>query len=113
MSVNKHYCQGPHCHTNTTQDRFQKSTGMLRGRYARLEYTYDNHDTYYGNIDKIFCSQGCANNWLNEHTEDIINNRPIRFITERRTSGGYEKHTETYSSGYKYNTIRKINSQNC
>ena len=34
MSVNKHYCQGTHCHTNTTQDRFQKSTGMLRGRYA-------------------------------------------------------------------------------
>ena len=50
--------------------------------------------------------------WVNEHTQDIINNRPIRFITERRTSGGYEKHTETYSSGYKYNTIRKINSQN-
>jgi len=25
MSVNKHYCQGTNCHTNQTQDRFQKS----------------------------------------------------------------------------------------
>ena len=39
MSVNKHYCQGTNCHTNTTQDRFQKSTGMLRGRYAYATYT--------------------------------------------------------------------------
>ena len=112
MAVNKHYCQGTNCHTNETQDRFQKSTGMLRGRYARLEYTYDNANTYYGKMDQIFCSQGCANHWLNEHAEDIINHRPINFITERRTSGGYEKHTETYSSGYKSHIIRKINSQN-
>ena len=89
---------------------------MLRGRYARLEYTYDNADTYYGDMDKIFCSQGCANNWLNEHTEDIINNRPIRFITERRTSGGYEMKTKTYEGWqgqtHTSKTISKINSQN-
>ena len=36
MSVNKHYCQGTQCHERQTQDRFQKSTGMLRGRYAML-----------------------------------------------------------------------------
>ena len=115
MSVNKHYCQGTQCHERQTQDRFQKSTGMLRGRYARLEYTYDNADTYYGNIDKIFCSQGCANNWLNEHAEDIINQRPINFITERRTSGGYEMKSKTYDHGTftrTYKEITKINSQN-
>ena len=106
MSVNKHYCQGTDCHTRTTQDRFQKSTGMLRGRYA-----YFNLDNKPSTLS-IFCSQGCANDWLMEHTEDIINNRPINFITERRTSGGYEKHTETYSGGHHFNTIRKINSQN-
>ena len=109
MAVNKHYCQGTHCHTNTTQDRFQKSTGMLRGRYAYATFTDQSraNDNFL-----IFCSNGCMVDWVNEHTQDIINNRPINFITERRTSGGYEKHTETYSSGYKYNTIRKINSQN-
>ena len=109
MSVNKHYCQGTDCHTRTTQDRFQKSTGMLRGRYA---YFNDNEPTTLS----IFCSQGCANDWLREHTQDIINNRPIRFITERRTSGGYEMKSKTYDYGNGYNRtykeITKINSQN-
>ena len=31
---NKYYCQGPNCHTRKTKDRWQKSTGKLRGRYA-------------------------------------------------------------------------------
>ena len=110
MSVNKHYCQGTQCHERQTQDRFQKSTGMLRGRYAY--FNLDNEPTTLS----IFCSQGCANDWLREHTQDIINNRPIRFITERRTSGGYEM-TETKHEGWQgqistYKTISKINSQN-
>jgi len=108
MSANKYYCQGTDCHTRTTQDRFQKSTGMLRGRYAY--HNISNDDCY--RPFQIFCSQGCANDWLTEHIEDIINQRPINFITERRTSGGYEMKVETYSSGYKYKTINKINSQN-
>ena len=109
MSVNKHYCQGTNCHTRETQDRFQKSTGMLRGRYAYATFTDQRrvNDNWL-----IFCSNGCMIDWVNEHTQDIINNRPINFITKRRTSGGYEMKTETYSSGYKYKTINKINSQN-
>ena len=31
---NKHFCQGPDCHTKTTQDRFLKSRGVVRGKYA-------------------------------------------------------------------------------
>ena len=31
---NKHFCQGPNCHTQVTQDRFLKSRGVIRGRYA-------------------------------------------------------------------------------
>ena len=34
---NKHFCQGPDCHTRTTQDRFLKSRGVIRGRYASIE----------------------------------------------------------------------------
>ena len=31
---NKHFCQGPTCHTKTTNDRFLKSRGVIRGKYA-------------------------------------------------------------------------------
>ena len=109
MSVNKHYCQGTNCHTRETQDRFQKSTGMIRGRYAYATFTEQRNanDNYL-----IFCSNGCLIDWVNEHTQDIINQRPINFITERRTSGGYEMKTETSNYGHTYKTISRINSQN-
>ena len=103
MSVNKHYCQGTNCHINTTQDRFQKSTGMLRGRYA---YATFNNQRYANDNLLIFCSQGCMNDWVNEHTQDIINHRPINFITERRTSGGYEKVKDNHWNSH---SIQKIN----
>ena len=61
---NKHFCQGPTCHENPTQDRFLKSRGVIRGRYA------------YANMDNI--EQG----------------RPIEFIRHRRESQGYHKVTD-------------------
>ena len=33
---NKHFCQGTTCHEQVTQDRFLKSRGVIRGRYAIL-----------------------------------------------------------------------------
>ena len=39
---NKHFCQGPSCHEQTTQDRFLKSRGVIRGRYAYANIDSDN-----------------------------------------------------------------------
>ena len=47
---NKHFCQGPTCHEHVTQDRFLKSRGVIRGRYAYLKMDYQNHpESYYDN----------------------------------------------------------------
>ncbi len=105
--TNKHFCQGPHCHTYTTSDRFLKSKGIIRGRYARLNRDYDHRNSYYGMRDKYFCSLSCELNWLSVHMEDIEHGRPIAFITHRRISEGYQKVTQTYSYG-SYSSIQKI-----
>ena len=104
---NKHFCQGPNCHTKTTQDRFLKSRGVIRGRYAILPR--DNDSQYYGR-GKFFCSTGCENQWLDEHMTAIEMKIPVPFITHRRESGGYEKVIETseYNPDYKRNTIKRI-----
>ncbi len=93
---NKHFCQGPTCHERVTTDRFLKSRGIIRGRYAYLERDYQNHPNgYYDNRrNKYFCSQGCEHDWLNEHMENIEQGRPIEFIRHRRESQGYHKVTE-------------------
>ena len=67
---NKHFCQGPHCHTRVTSDRFLKSRGVIRGRYAYLDMDkHDNGHYYFNNSDKYFCSQGCKIEWLSENMD--------------------------------------------
>ena len=108
---NKHFCQGPSCHTNPTTDRFLKSKGIIRGRYAYS--TMDRTPNQWGytpsGSDIYFCSQTCKNEWLNVNMENIERGIPIPFIRERRITGGYEKKKITYeNSSYSYNTIQKI-----
>ena len=107
---NKHFCQGPWCHTNPTTDRFLKSKGIIRGRYARLNRDYDHRNSYYGMRDKYFCSTTCEGNWLSVHMEDIEHSRPIPFITHRRISEGYKKVIS--NNGYRTSSIQKIGVDN-
>ena len=90
---NKHFCQGTNCHTQVTQDRFLKSRGVIRGRYAYCNRDVNN-GWRYGNSDKYFCSQSCKLDWLSTNMENIEQGRPIEFIRHRRESQGYAKVTE-------------------
>ena len=109
---NKHFCQGPECHEQCTSDRFLKSKGIIRGRYARLDADYERHSDsyYYGtiNMDKYFCSQGCANSWLAQNMESIQRRTLPPFIEHRRISEGYEKGKTRWGG----NTIQKIGVDN-
>ena len=106
---NKHFCQGTNCHTQTTQDRFLKSRGVVRGRYAYANLDSDS-GWRYADSDKYFCSQSCKLDWLATNMENIEQGRPIEFIRHRRESGGYEKVVETseYNPDYKWNTIKRV-----
>ena len=84
---NKHFCQGPWCHTQVTQDRFLKSRGVVRGRYA---YCDMDHGPW-AESDKFFCSQSCKLSWLSVNMTNIEQGRPIEFIRHRRESQGYAK----------------------
>ena len=105
---NKHFCQGPSCHTNPTSDRFLKSKGIIRGRYA---YARIDEKQWYSESDKYFCSQTCKLQWLNENMQNIERGIPVPFITHRRISEGYEKATEK-TPYHSYKTIRKIRVDN-
>ena len=111
---NKHFCQGPHCHTNPTTDRFLKSKGIIRGRYAYSEIDGNKSNYgYYGSIaDRYFCSQTCKLQWLNENMENIERGIPVPFIRERRITEGYEKATNESRYGYRYTSIQKIGVDN-
>ena len=105
---NKHFCQGPWCHTRPTQDRFLKSKGIIRGRYARINADYDSRNSYYGERDKYFCSQTCESNWLSVNMESIARRTLPPFIEHRRITEGYHK----TKSHWGQNTIEKIGVDN-
>ena len=108
---NKHFCQGPTCHEKTTQDRFLKSRGVVRGRYA---YAKIDETSYYLESDKYFCSQTCKLQWLSVNMENIEHGRPIEFIRHRRESGGYEKTSETVNHGWgdrTYTSIKRVDNR--
>ena len=108
---NKHFCQGPSCHTYTTTDRFLKSKGIIRGRYAyaKIDDTENQYGWRYPESDKYFCSQSCKNEWLNVNMESIERGIPVPFIRERRITEGYEKVKESYGFGRSYSTIKAVN----
>ena len=113
---NKHFCQGPTCHEKTTSDRFLKSRGVVRGRYAYS--TTDRQPNSWGctpnGADVDFCSQRCKFDWLSTNMENIEQGRPIEFIRHRRESQGYEKVTETqnYSWGDRtYTNIKRVDNR--
>ena len=106
---NKHFCQGPTCHEKPTTDRFLKSRGVVRGRYAYLNL---DSQGWSASGDKFFCSQRCKFEWLELNMDNIEQGRPIEFIRHRRESGGYEKVIETseYNPDYKWNTIKRVDT---
>ena len=113
---NKHFCQGPHCHTHTTQDRFLKSRGVIRGRYAYSNIASSNNEdvrwhNYDYRSDTYFCSQGCKMDWLNHNMQNIEQGRPIEFIRHRRESQGYAKVKNEDRWGGQYSIQRVDNGQ--
>ena len=105
---NKHFCQGPNCHTQATQDRFLKSRGVIRGRYA---YSNMDNENWYCGSDKYFCSQSCKLSWLSVNMTNIEQGRPIEFIRHRRESQGYHKVTDESSYYGNRNTIERIDNR--
>ena len=114
---NKYFCQGPHCHEQNTTDRFLKSKGIIRGRYAYAEVNGKSRYGYYGTIsDRYFCSQLCKNEWLNVHMDSIQRRTLPPFIDHRRVTEGYEKKTTLHEGWqgklYKSHRVEKIGVDN-
>ena len=109
---NKHFCQGPTGHEKPTTDRFLKSRGVIRGRYAYCDMDQQN---WYSDSDKYFCSQTCKLEWLATNMTNIEQGRPIEFIRHRRESGGYEKetftHTDYHGNPYTSSSIKRVGNR--
>ena len=88
------WCHGPKCHTYETQDRVRGSKGskVLRTRKIKI-----NNNGYPSGFYKYFCSNGCYNDFANEHAEQIIKIAPRLEPLETPINDPEKK---TYQSSY-------------
>ena len=81
----KNICQNPECCNNDTKDRWNKNLERYQSRKA---YFKPHHTTNYGyscSILEYFCTTGCANKWLEDNLESIIDHRgTIGKILEKK-----------------------------
>ena len=81
----KNICQNPKCCDNDTKDRWNKKAERYQSRKA---YFKPNHKTSWGyscSILEFFCTTSCANKWLEDNLESIIDHRgTIEKILEKK-----------------------------
>ena len=76
--VEKNICQNPKCCLSSTKDRWNKK---LEAYQSRKAYFKPNH-AY--RIYAYFCTTSCANTWLIDNVEDIIERQHApKKITEK------------------------------
>ena len=73
------YCQGPDCHTYTTQDRLKGIKG------SKTYQTRRRSSMYYGSGN--FCSMNCYNDWAEEFIDRAIDHfgrtTEVKHLTEK------------------------------
>ena len=62
----KNICQNPKCCDNTSKDRWNKNLSKYQSRKAR------NKPRNHCQIFEYFCTTSCANTWLENNLENII-----------------------------------------
>ena len=78
----KNICQNPKCCNRDTKDRWNKKLNAFQSRKAYFtRYLQETYNT----ILCYFCTTGCANTWLDDNLESIIDHRgTVEKILEKK-----------------------------
>ena len=78
----KNICQNPKCCDNDTKDRWNKKIDKYQSRKA---YFKPHHYELCSKILEYFCTTSCANSWLDDNLESIIDHRgTVEKILEKK-----------------------------
>jgi hypothetical protein len=106
--MTRHICQGPECHTYTTQSRIRgpKGSKVLRTRYAYATFNPSTPNCW----EDYFCDERCLHAWLRIHLTQVMNFVGIRTKVQE-TPIVVEKETkEGWRGTYVDTTIKLLNS---
>jgi hypothetical protein len=92
-----HWCHGPKCHTNRTQDRIRGNKGNKVLRTRKITENNWNKDNQWSH----FCSQGCWTDFMSAHWHEFITLHPR---TEPLETPIEVKRVEREGSAYSYDS---------
>ena len=69
--TDKNICQNPKCCNRDTKDRWNKKIERYQSRKAYFK----SHNEYGSTMLEYFCTTSCANSWLDDNLESIIDHR--------------------------------------
>ena len=101
-----HWCHGPKCHTNHTQDRIRGVQGSKVLRTRKIKQTQWNANNYFSH----FCSQGCYTDFLYAHWEEFIRLHPRTEAMETPIDVKVETRTDYFGKPYKQKVIQAIDN---
>ena len=101
------YCQGPECHTYTTQDRLKGPAG------SKTYQTRRRSRMYYGQGN--FCDQRCMYDWFHTYGEQAINHygrlTEPKHLTEQNAWVKDYDWRNTTDDDHRYYTVNKISQE--
>ena len=102
------YCQGPDCHTYTTQDRLKGIKG------SKTYQTRRRSSMYYGNGN--FCDMRCQSDWFNKYGDQAIDHygrvKEVKHLTEENAwVKDYDYNYRAYNSRSNYRSVNTITKE--
>ena len=77
--VEKNVCQNPTCYAKRNKDQWNKNANAFQSRKAYFKKGHNSYKTF-----EYFCTTSCANTWLEDNIENIIERNHIpRKIIEK------------------------------
>ena len=106
------WCHGPSCHTHKTQDRIRGVKGSKVLRTKKIK-SYQNKSMYGnggGSIWDYFCNHRCLMDYVDKHTQAMINIEPRLEALETPIDVVVKTYTDYYGNPYKQKVIEAIDN---
>ena len=72
IGLKKNICQNPKCCDSMTKDRWNKALEVYQSRKAYFKPAHETSWGYRNKILEYFCTTRCANEWLEDNLNNII-----------------------------------------
>ena len=106
------WCHGPNCHKHHTQDRIRgvKGSKVLRTKKIKAYQNKSMFGNGGGNIWDYFCNHRCLMDFVDKHTQAMLNIEPRTECLETPIEVVVENRYDYYNNAYKTKVIKEVDN---